>query len=288
MNTLAKAFIVINLLLGTVFLAVSCVLFAQQEVYKAKYNTQVIAHNKMVDEFEEIASTKEDVLRERGNVITDLKVENLHLKTDKAELENKLTIANNDLADQKKRLTSLDNAMKGLGERFLTVEREKESLNSHRETLQISRNAARKQKDIAQDQNVKLTEQVADLKMDKDMLSKSVDKLQARASRMNAAIVKLPEEIRSRIMKGTVGVPPPIDAMVEGVDSDNGTVVLSVGDEDDVRIGYTFIIYRDDNYIGQVQVDQVLPTKCAARIDSKMARDTIKPGDGATTRLGSL
>lgn len=288
MNTLAKAFIVINLVLGVAFLAVSCVLFAQQEVWKAKYNTQVKDHNEMVDAFEDIASTKELVLHEREKVITDLGIENGLLETAKAELEADLKIANNDLTGQKKRLNSLDIAMKNLHASFGKVESDKEDLESHRETLQRSLDIAQKQKDIAQDQNMKLTEETADLTMSNDMLSESVGKLQAYAKRLDNAIAKLDDDMRTRILEGATDVPPPIDAMVEGVDNETGTVVLSVGAEDDVRVGFTFIVYRDDSYIGQVQVDKVLPTNCAAQINSRMTRETIKPGDGATTRLGSL
>jgi len=64
--------------------------------------------------------------------------------------------------------------------------------------------------------------------------------------------------------------------------------VLSVGSEDKVEKGFTFFVYRDASYVGQVEVDRVFAAKSAARINPEMTPSTIQPGDGATTRLGAF
>jgi len=288
MNTLAKVFIVINLIFGIAFLSVSCVLFAQQEVWKATHGALVIEYRDAVKEFRKTAAEKTQVLNQRLSTITDLKGKNDSLNTDKGELTDELKIAHNDLEMQKDLFTKLDTGMKNLDERFRTVEREKDSLISRLDAVQNAFDAASKQKMAAEDKVIKLTEKATDLAMDNEMLSIKADDLDKRAARMNAKIAKLPADIKAKIESGAGGAAPPINAMVQGVDHDTGYVILSVGTEDDVEVGHVFTVYRDASYIATVQVDKVFSTKCAARIDAKMTRQSIKAGDDATTRLGSL
>ncbi|NQT20478.1 MAG: hypothetical protein HQ592_12285, partial [Planctomycetes bacterium] len=112
MNTLAKVFIVINLIFGIAFLSVSCVLFAQQEVWKAKHGELAIEYRDAVKEFRKTAAEKTQVLNQRLSTITDLKGKNDSLNTDKDKLADELKIAHNDLEMQKDLFTKLDTGMK--------------------------------------------------------------------------------------------------------------------------------------------------------------------------------
>ena len=78
---------------------------------------------------------------------------------------------------------------------------------------------------------------------------------------------------------------PALDAVVEGVDMDDGIVIISAGAEDGVEKELKFFLYRGDEYVGRVEVDRVLPTKSAARIIGRMTATRIYPGDSARTRF---
>jgi len=62
-------------------------------------------------------------------------------------------------------------------------------------------------------------------------------------------------------------------------------VVLSVGKDDEVSKGWTFQIYRDDQYLGEVEIDEVYEKFSAAKI--KFAKDDalFQIHDAATTVL---
>lgn len=75
--------------------------------------------------------------------------------------------------------------------------------------------------------------------------------------------------------------PLPAPAVVEGVDADNGVVILNVGAEHGATEDMIFIVYRDNGYVGQVQVEKVYPMKCSARINEKLTTRAVRPGDAA-------
>jgi hypothetical protein len=67
------------------------------------------------------------------------------------------------------------------------------------------------------------------------------------------------------------------------VNKDLRFVVLNKGSKDGVKAGYTFQIYRGQQYKGQVRVQDVQEGMCSALILNEKA--PIANGDSATTRL---
>jgi len=79
---------------------------------------------------------------------------------------------------------------------------------------------------------------------------------------------------------------PPIEGKVSEVAADGSFVVLSVGENEGVKIGFTFDVYRGSDYIGRVVVNNVLPDSSTARVQMRN-RGGLKfqSMDTATTRL---
>jgi len=286
MNTLAKVFVVINLLLGVAFLSVSCVLFAQQEFWKGKYNEVSGNLEDVVKESTETINTQNEMIGARERNITGLKGDVGRLETDKKNVEAELQQAENELEEYKKFRTVIETKLGNLDVSLKKAQGENSSLRAQLEKGRKDFDTLSKHKLAVDDENVKRGEEIAELKLNNDDLSVKVSDQQKDLVRLEAFIESLPEDIKtSGLIKP---VAPALDALVEGVDMDGGIVILSVGAEDAVRRGNTFYIYRDTSYIGQVEVDEVLPTKSVARINTRMTRADIKAGDGAKTRLGSL
>ena len=61
-------------------------------------------------------------------------------------------------------------------------------------------------------------------------------------------------------------LPPPIEGVVEDVDSELRLVVLSVGKNDGVKPGYEFTVYRGDRFIAKVRVTKTYDNLSGARI----------------------
>ena len=78
---------------------------------------------------------------------------------------------------------------------------------------------------------------------------------------------------------------PPIDAAVLAVKNDDRLVVLDVGDDQKVKAGYEFTVYREDHFIGKVKVIKVFKDMSAARILFLQENEEIKIGDKAATQI---
>ena len=62
-------------------------------------------------------------------------------------------------------------------------------------------------------------------------------------------------------------------------------VMVSVGKDDQVRKGYRFTVYRDEEYIGKVEVENVFNDMCSARILPDWTKKSIKEGDDVSSGM---
>ena len=102
MNTLARIFIVVNLLLGIAFLSVSSVLFAQQEKWKGNYNDVVTDLKDAKNAYADKLNKKDDTLGERDRRITNLEREVTDLENQSKLKGDQLRQVKADLTDRKK------------------------------------------------------------------------------------------------------------------------------------------------------------------------------------------
>jgi len=119
-------------------------------------------------------------------------------------------------------------------------------------------------------------ENISSLNKELTALKEDYDDQQLLISRIVDSGIRLPD----------IGVTtaPPIDGMVVGVQE--GVVVLSVGKDDNVEIGYEFTIYDGNRFIGKVQVTKVLDDMSGCTI--LFQEDSgIREGHKASTRLSS-
>jgi hypothetical protein len=78
---------------------------------------------------------------------------------------------------------------------------------------------------------------------------------------------------------------PPITAKVTTVSPDYNIVMLSVGSDDHVKVGFEFTIFRGDEYVGKVVVNKVEKDYCAGYSKKEVEKAAIQPGDDAKTRF---
>jgi hypothetical protein len=64
-----------------------------------------------------------------------------------------------------------------------------------------------------------------------------------------------------------------------------GLVAINVGSNKGVKRGYTFEIYDGGTYKGQVRVEFVHADMCSGLITRTAPGQSMRQGDGATTRL---
>jgi hypothetical protein len=76
---------------------------------------------------------------------------------------------------------------------------------------------------------------------------------------------------------------PAIDGVVTAVADD--AVEVTLGGDDGVQAGHFLEVWRDDEYLGRVQVISVKPDRCVGRVVPEFRRGIIQPGDRVATRL---
>jgi tetrahydromethanopterin S-methyltransferase subunit G len=77
-----------------------------------------------------------------------------------------------------------------------------------------------------------------------------------------------------------------IRGAVAGVSEKVNLVVINVGEEDGVRVGFEFTILRETSYVGKLVVEKVYPRQAACRVILDMTKDKVRVGDQVTTRIG--
>ena len=119
--------------------------------------------------------------------------------------------------------------------------------------------------------------QSSDLQLSLDRETARADDLQASLDAMVAA---------TGLDPNTIGNQPMLEGSVLSTREANGTtyVVISIGKDQGVRIGYTFDVYSGSTYKGQIKVQTVNSSKSAATLELPGNAD-LAAGDRIATRI---
>jgi len=282
MSGLGKIFVVLNLVFSLVIVGAAAAYLSNADDWKTKfeelqgnYTKATEAKDQAESELqagkrsfaEELTAKRTEIedlkLRadEATNQLKSQRVDNQQLRDDVTKINttlqqfqstiNEITSRNNELVDQNTQLRS-------------------ETLDAQDQKREAEDNLQRAEDELqrSQDQIKELEMKVQDLEQEKEKLSSILDVAKSSGFDLSS-VVAMPE----------------ISAFVENVNNEEGFVILSAGADKKVERGYTFQIYREDQYVGEVLVDDVYPDRCAARIKSRVNGAQIMVNDKATTLL---
>ncbi len=283
MSGLAKFFVVINLVLALFFLGVSATLFQSQKDWKGAAESAVENAEETVAMAEKMKETLQGVVDEKtrnnesltrekeqlGSSILVLQNSNGDLRKSVAQLGTKIDDLDSRIAQKDEHIQDKDSNIARLEEEITRLSSEIDEAGDAKKLAERLRNRALLDKE-------QLAQQTEALNKELTALREDYDDQQLLISRIVDSGVRLPD----------IGVTtaPPIDGMVVGVEE--GVVVLSVGKDDNVEIGYEFTIYDGNRFIGKVQVTKVLDDMSGCTI--LFQEDSgIREGHKASTRLSS-
>jgi len=228
---------------------------------------------------------------ERLRVLT-LNIELKELQVEKRIIEDKLTdseMRNSDLEEQ------LENTLAQVAELNSELEQgetERIQLNSQIEKLQAQLKEEEKikkeleaQKIQAQDKINKLQEI---LKISKDELESQLNKFDTgQEVALGKIVVGQKEEFldtaSGRYPDYLTIVSPRAANIIEGevlvVDKDYDFAVVNLGSQDGINIGDTLLVYHNNSYIGDIQIEKAQEVMSACAFLSEDIEDTIKEGD---------
>jgi len=289
MNILVKTFIVINLLLSSLYCAFQVTLFTNRENWKDKYSAEVDKHKDLKVKLEgDIAdlNTKLNASDLKVSTLSETKVnldtKNEALEATKKELTSKLTGTENELNKTKALKEKLD-----------------EKLTIKLDELGTARVNLEKAREVAHDASVDLVELRAQVVRFEKERSKLKADLVISLSRSDYAEKQLSEKekVLERLEEFGVDVAAvssqvkgsniALHARVLSVKNDSDIVLLSVGTNDKVKKGYRFTVFEGKTYKGKIQVESVYPSMCAARIIKGLMAENqiIREGDSASTKV---
>lgn len=159
------------------------------------------------------------------------------------------------------------------------------NLTRNLEQAKTERNRAYTEKETAEEQLAVMHARLADLEEDNSDLKILLATLQEDLNASESMLSLLREKYDISML--VAGVPaPPIDAKVLFVseDTDPAVCTISVGDSSGVKAGYTFVVYRGKEFIGQVLVERVLENMAHCRVLFLKGGARLQQGDSATTR----
>ena len=276
MSGLAKVFLVINVVLTVIFLGTSATLFSVRKDWKNEFLTLQSDYKKRFEnQGKDIAK-----LAERVQVWTDLSsvqhTQIINLKAASDTLKRNLTQAETDLAAAKTEIASQKSLLEQRDGRLTKADEQIQSLASKLRDAVTAREEA----------NARAL--AADAKANTDFLERTQqEELVAALRKEKETLLAESEQLRieNEILRkgGPTGVAvPEIPAKIMGVK--NMLVVLSVGSDSQVRPGMEFMVYRGNQYLGDVKIQTVYKDMSGAEITYLVEGAEIREGDDAKTK----
>jgi septal ring factor EnvC (AmiA/AmiB activator) len=282
MSTISKVFTVLNLVFSLVVVGTIGSMLSHTEDWRAKHAKEVEERAKQVDDLnKKIESANGD----RNNYEAKNRDLTNQLADARSELTNATATADqlrNDNSQLRGSVDGIQASLKAVETQLGDVEARNKALMEAETAHRATAATAEKDKLDAQDDRARIEGELKRANDDIAAKEKQIAELDATLGNLRAereALVKMGMDI-DKLVGGAI---PQIPAKVSAVGE--GFVVLSVGQNEGVQIGYPFDVYRGDRYVGRVLVEHVLPDSATARITMKNGDLAFQAGDAATTRL---
>jgi hypothetical protein len=284
MGTFAKIFIVVNLVLAVVVLGAVGTLLGTSEDWKGKYETKT--------------AELEDIIAKKDAKITKLNQDLSTLRTEKNQLTQKTIDQAAQIAQQtqewvvlKEKFNAQVASLQEQTKLLKDLEQNVEDARTRNQTLQGKLDTALEEKraadrtadDLRNDlEREKLAKQAAlDDLAQANKENKNLSEDNDRKARTLAMVAKRGG------LKFLEGLEPTeaVDGVVTGVDEPLNIVLISVGSDDKVEIGYTLTVYRGGAYLGKLLIDKVGPDWASGHMDPNETKEFPKRGDRVSTQL---
>jgi hypothetical protein len=275
MSTVAKVFVVLNFLLAAVFLGSAASILGHSDNWKRRFD-------------DESAKYKAEISRLQASV-NEKQTQNEQLSRDKTVSDQERTKARQEADTLKTQNDSLRNSYDQLNAALATATRTAQvataslqnssglvaELQKERQELINNLNKANEEKLAAFRMQSQLEENLAAIQTS----SKSAEeKLSATAEALRQANFELEAWRVSQPGGGPGTVQPAQRGKVLVADAGANIIVISIGSEDGVKIGYRYTISRGNQFVATVEVTNVQAKQAAAKV--------ILPGRVGPARAG--
>jgi hypothetical protein len=290
MSLAGKIFAVIAMIVAVFYAGITAALMSLQENYKQKHADEVALHvatkaKADVDEKDAKAllDQTQGVLDRTKKEATSLLGEVGQLRTEWAQAAAINKFAMSVINDQEDQIAALNSRVDRYNEDLKAQRDSTDGLTKKLDDANTKHAELLKNRDAVQDL---LTVRERDL----TNAIKEVEKLTGDLAQSNDMLQRLKEkdiETYTALLHPDSSIRPKkvIRGKVTGVDKSLGLVIINIGQRHDVLKGYSFIVFRGDEYIGKIVVDEVFPDMTATHYDKTSMKKDVEVGDDVTTRL---
>jgi uncharacterized membrane protein len=284
MNTVAKVFVVLNLVFSLLYVGVAATLLGKQENWKQKFFEEEKGRKDDNAKSEKEIKFKESQI---GALRSD--VETLRAGTDnlKTQLEGQIN-ENKNLEKKWNEMMTEVQALKAnndkLSNNLSEMSKQKDDLGKALEQKTAECGDALKLRDQSVDDHQRVKEQLKDMKVSLDDLKQRHVDLAKKKAELEWILARVQEEYHITLGEVFPAIPK-IDGRVVGVSNRINLIVISVGEEDQVKVGFEFTIYRGNTYVGKMVVEKVYPRQAAGRVLLEKTKDKVQAGDSVTTQV---
>jgi len=272
MGIAIRILIIVNFVASVAFCFSTLTLYSVRAEWRKLYMDEKNVFKESRDKWDE---TYAKIQKEYDEVVTKLDSET----RSKNAIDADLTKTRDDLKNQEGVNTQLKAELSKKDDLIAVKEADIKNLNVKVATLTDEKDKQTQIADMA-----KTNEQDAITKLNRIATLNTEGKLQQEnlKKQLNAAVqqneekqyildkvkAKLGKDISEIIVDGDLDRNPikPIEAKVIASIPEQNLVMLSVGKAEEVKVGYTFTVFRKDTYIGKVEVIEIHPNMSAGRI----------------------
>lgn len=280
MSAIAKILIVLNLLLAVAFLGAAATFLGQQENWKLKHEQLTERTTTEIQGLNDaLASARNDQRTAEQNASqaqADLKAVRDRFEQKESDYTT-LSKSHNELIAK---YDTLSKTYQDIVNQNKTLQQEKNALIDDKDAALTAKRAAIEAQNNAETEQKRLEGELADVRGQLAELNK---KMMAMADENESLTIQLQAYQERYPALTDLVVPPKIDAQVTGVDNDLNIVLLSVGRDDQVKPGYSFTVYRGNEYVGKIMIDKVEKDYASGYSVKELQKHPIEVGDTATT-----
>ena len=285
MSTIAKVFVVVVFALSIAFAVSSALLMNEQDKQQKAYADLKTRSKSDTDRLTSELQKATDDCSDKAKQLTKAKDDVSRLTSEKEALEKDKAQLQTDNANKEKRLNELGTSFSAIKAGIGDWAQRNEKLQ--KEVGDLQANLAKTQEELrttkADCEKAKLDRDEA-IKKQADAEGRKKD-IEDQLIRAKELLAKLEASGAINVSEAILGVQKPIDGRVLEVDPTNNVVVISVGKDQGVGLGYSFTVYRADEYIGEIKVEQLQNDLAGAAPVAGTLKSEIRKGDNVTTRI---
>jgi len=280
MSTVAKVFVVLNLLLAGLFLGSAAAMLGHSDNWKTRFDDQgKVLQKSQADlrEEQQKHTTEVDALAKDKNA-SDEAAKRAKAEADTLRNNLEATVKNHN--DQAAALAAATRALQVANSTIQNDRNQNEVLAKERAELIKSLADARTQLEAAVRGSNAAEQNLQDLMTSNKATEATLAQTKTELQRTQFEL----EQYKRMYPNGGPGSEQPMQAgKVLQVDNEANIVVISLGSDDGVKVGFRYTVSRGASYVAQIEVTSVEPKQSGARIDRRVSKGPVSPGDDIRT-----